>query len=53
MPQNVASQQQSAKHLAARAAMAYRAGFPIALLSLLVVASAPAICRISPCAICL
>src|SRR6202012_6035948 len=33
MPENIASQQQSAKHLAARAVMAYRAGFPIALLS--------------------
>jgi hypothetical protein len=33
MPENTASQQQSAKHLAARAVMAYRAGFPVALLS--------------------
>ena len=33
MPLNAASQQQSAKHLAARAVMAYRAGFPVALLS--------------------
>lgn len=33
MPENIASQQQSAKHLAARAVMAYRAGFPITLLS--------------------
>jgi hypothetical protein len=33
MPKNIASQQQSAKHLAARAVMAYRAGFPVALLS--------------------
>jgi hypothetical protein len=33
MPENIASQQQSAKHLAARAVMAYRAGLPIALLS--------------------
>jgi hypothetical protein len=33
MPENIASQQQSAKHLAARAIMAYRAGFPVALLS--------------------
>jgi len=33
MPENIASQPQSAKHLAARAVMAYRAGFPIALLS--------------------
>jgi hypothetical protein len=33
MPENLASQQQSAKHLAARAVMAYRAGFPVALLS--------------------
>jgi hypothetical protein len=32
MPENIASQQ-SAKHLAARAVMAYRAGFPVALLS--------------------
>jgi hypothetical protein len=30
---DIASQQQSAKHLAARAVMAYRAGFPIAMLS--------------------
>jgi len=34
MSENIASQQQSAKHLAARAVMAYRAGFPVALLSL-------------------
>jgi hypothetical protein len=33
MPENVASQQQSAKHLAARVVMAYRAGLPIAVLS--------------------
>ena len=33
MPENIASQQQSAKHLAARAVMAYRAGFPVARLS--------------------
>jgi hypothetical protein len=33
MPENIASQQQSAKHLAARAVMAYRAGFPVAFLS--------------------
>jgi hypothetical protein len=33
MPENTASQQQSAKHLAARAILAYRAGFPVALLS--------------------
>ena len=33
MPENLASQQQSAKHLAARAVMAYRAGFPVTLLS--------------------
>jgi hypothetical protein len=33
VPENIASKQQSAKHLAARAVMAYRAGFPIALLS--------------------
>jgi hypothetical protein len=33
MPENIASQQQSAKHLAARAVVAYRAGFPVALLS--------------------
>jgi hypothetical protein len=33
MPTNIASKQQSAKHLAARAVMAYRAGFPVALLS--------------------
>jgi hypothetical protein len=32
MPKTIASQQ-SAKHLAARAVMAYRAGFPVALLS--------------------
>ena len=34
MPENIASQQQSAKHLAARTVMAYRAGFPVALLSI-------------------
>ena len=33
MPQHIATQQQSAKHLAARAVMAYSAGFPVALLS--------------------
>jgi hypothetical protein len=33
MPENIASQQQNAKHLAARVVMAYRAGFPVALLS--------------------
>lgn len=33
MPQTTPSQQQSAKHLAARAVMAYRAGFPVALVS--------------------
>jgi hypothetical protein len=33
MPENIVSQQQSAKHLAARAVMAYRAGFSLALLS--------------------
>src|SRR6266480_4196151 len=33
MPKPIVSQQQSAKHLAARAVMAYRAGFPTALLS--------------------
>ena len=33
MPENIASRQQSAKHLAARAVMAYRAGLPVALLS--------------------
>jgi hypothetical protein len=33
MPENIAPQQQSAKHLAARAVMAYRAGIPVALLS--------------------
>ena len=33
MPQHIATQQQGAKHLAARAVMAYRAGFPVALLS--------------------
>src|SRR5215470_16581231 len=33
MPENLASQQQSAKHLAARAVVGYRAGFPVALLS--------------------
>jgi len=34
MLENIALQQQSAKHLAARAVMAYRAGFRVALLSL-------------------
>jgi hypothetical protein len=34
MSENIASQQQSARHLAARAVMAYRAGFPVTLLSL-------------------
>ena len=33
MPENIASRQQSAKHLAARAVVAYRAGFPVARLS--------------------
>jgi hypothetical protein len=33
MATNVVSQQQSAKHLAARAVFAYRAGFPVTLLS--------------------
>jgi hypothetical protein len=33
IPESNLSQQQSAKHLAARATFAYRAGFPIALLS--------------------
>ena len=33
MPEDRASQPQSAKHLAARAILAYRAGFPVALLS--------------------
>jgi hypothetical protein len=33
MPENIVLQQQSAKHLAARAVMAYRAGFPVAPLS--------------------
>ncbi|HEU5401697.1 MAG TPA: hypothetical protein VFU86_10095 [Terriglobales bacterium] len=33
MQEKVASQQQSARHLAARAVMAYRAGFPVTLLS--------------------
>jgi hypothetical protein len=33
MPENIASQQQSTKHIAARAVMAYRAGFPVSLLS--------------------
>ena len=33
MPEGTVSQPQSAKHLAARAVMAYRAGFPIDLLS--------------------
>lgn len=35
MPENIASQQQSAKHLAARAVMAYRAGFQVTLLSVI------------------
>ena len=35
MAESIASQQQSAKHLAARAVMAYRAGFPVALLSII------------------
>ena len=34
MPQHIVTQQQSAKHLAARAVMAYRAAFPVALLSI-------------------
>jgi hypothetical protein len=34
MPENIASQQQSTKDYAARAVMAYRAGFPVTLLSL-------------------
>lgn len=33
MPESITLQQQSAKHLAARAVMAYRAGFSVALLS--------------------
>src|SRR5215469_11088881 len=33
MPETLPSQQQSAKHLAARAVVAYRAGFPVVLLS--------------------
>ena len=33
MPEHIASQQQSAKHLAARAVIAYRAGLPVTLLS--------------------
>jgi hypothetical protein len=33
MPEDITSQQQSAKHLAARAIMAYRVGFPAVLLS--------------------
>ena len=33
MPEKIASQRQSARHLAARAVMAYRAGFPVTLLS--------------------
>ena len=33
LPENLASQQQNAKHLSARAVVAYRAGFPVALLS--------------------
>ena len=35
MQEKVASRQQSAKHLAARAVMAYRAGFPVTLLSVI------------------
>jgi hypothetical protein len=35
MPEDVESHQQSAKHLAARAVMAYRAGFPVARLSVI------------------
>src|SRR5512146_1445666 len=34
LPENLASEQESAKHLAAHAVMAYRAGFPVAQLSL-------------------
>jgi hypothetical protein len=34
MPEDIPSQRQSAKHLAARAVVAYRAGFPIAELSI-------------------
>lgn len=33
MPKHIPTQQQTAKHLAARAVLAYRAGFPVALLS--------------------
>ena len=33
MPNNIALQEQRAKHLVARVVMAYRAGFPVALLS--------------------
>jgi hypothetical protein len=33
MPESITSQKQSAKHLAARAVVAYRAGFPVARLS--------------------
>jgi hypothetical protein len=33
MPENMTAQQQNAKHLAARAVVAYRAGFPVSLLS--------------------
>jgi len=33
MPNTIASKEQSAKHFAARAVMAYRPGFPVALLS--------------------
>lgn len=33
MPTDIASQRQSAAHLAARAVMAYRAGFPVTLIS--------------------
>ncbi|HKV80869.1 MAG TPA: hypothetical protein VJP02_22150 [Candidatus Sulfotelmatobacter sp.] len=35
MPNTMASQEQSAKHLAARAVMAYRAGFPVGLISVI------------------
>lgn len=34
MPESITLQQQSVKHLAARAVMAYRAGFPVGLLSI-------------------
>lgn len=33
MPENIESRQQSATHLAAKAVIAYRAGLPVALLS--------------------